>query len=241
MRYYRIIGFFCGITGFACAALAQTPARDPSDRLREVLPADVAAQVLATIADARAHDLPTQALAQRALKFAAKGVDPQAIAKSIADQEDRMEVAKTALDKARGREADDDEIDAAAELLRKGVDGSAVSDLAKSAPSGRSLAVPLFVIGSLVDRGLPSDEALARVLARLQARASDADIAQLPNLPLQAQGQSNKPADKGRPGVPGERGLGVGPGGTRPTGGPPAGVPANGGKRPTTPRGKGRG
>jgi hypothetical protein len=58
---------------------------------------------------------------------------------------------------------------------------------------------------------------------------------------LQAQGQSNKPTDKGRPAIPGERGLGVGPGGTRPGGGPPAGVPANGGKRPTTPRGKGRG
>lgn len=242
VRYNRIIALIFCLTALAGSASAQTPARDPSDRLREVLPADVAAQVLATIAEARIHNLPTQALAQRALKFAAKGVDPNAIAKSIADQEDRMEHAKDALEKVRGRKAGDDEIEAGAEVLRKGVDGAAVSELAKSAPSGRSLAVPLFVIGSLVDRGLPSDEALARVLARLQARATDADIANLPNLPVQAaQGQSHKPATTGRPATPGGQGVGVGAAGTRPAGGPPAGVPANGGKKPTTPPGKGRG
>jgi hypothetical protein len=243
MRYIRINALILCVAALVTSvARAQTPARDPSDRLREVLPADVAARVLATIADARVHNLPAQALAQRALKFAAKGVDPNAIAKSIADQEDRMEHAKNALDKVRDRNAADDEIEAGAEALRKGVTGSDVSELAKSAPSGRSLAVPLFVIGNLVDRGLPSDEALARVLARLQARASDADIASLPNLPEQAAGgQSHKPTSTGRPATPGSQGLGVGPAGSRPAGGPPAGVPANGGKRPTTPPGKGKG
>ncbi|SRR6266542_6369555 len=236
MRYSRIIVLASGVSVAAItAAHAQTPAKDPSDRLREVLPANVAEQVLATIADARTHNLPEQALVQRALKFAAKGVDPSSIGKSIADQEDRMEHAKDALDKARGREASDEEVEAGAEALRKGVDGSAVSELAKSAPSGRSLAVPLFVIGSLVDRGLPSDEALARVLARLQARASDRDIANLPNVPEQAgAGQSHKPTTTGRPATPGAQGVGVGAAATRPAGGPPAGVPANGGKKPTT-------
>jgi hypothetical protein len=243
MRYIPINALiFCLAAGATNVGGAQTPAKDPSDRLREVLPADVAAQVLATIADARTHNLPANALVQRALKFAAKGVDPNAIAKSINEQEDRMEHAKDAIDKVRGRKAADDEIEAGAEALRKGVNGSDVSELAKSAPSGRSLTVPLFVIGSLVDRGLPSDEALARVLARLQARASDADIANLPNLPAQAAGgQSHKPTSTGRPASPGSQGLGVGPAGTRPAGGPPAGVPANGGKRPTTPPGKGKG
>jgi hypothetical protein len=243
MRYIRINGLIiCLAVAATNVGRAQTPANDPSDRLREVLPPDVAAHVLATIADARTHNLPAQALVQRALKFAAKGVDPNAIARSIDAQEDRMEHAKDALDKVRGHRAADDEIEAGAEALRKGVSGSDVSDLAKSAPSGRSLAVPLFVIGNLVDRGLPSDEALARVLARLQARASDADIANLPNLPAQAAaGQAHKPTSTGRPASPGSQGLGVGSGGTRPAGGPPAGVPANGGKRPTTPPGKGKG
>ena len=49
------------------SAAAQTPAHDPSDRLREILPADVAERVLARIADARARALPAAALENRAL------------------------------------------------------------------------------------------------------------------------------------------------------------------------------
>jgi len=223
-----------GAALFAAGTLgAQTPANDPSARLREVLPADVAEKVLATIADARAQDLPARALEQRALKFAAKGVDPSLIARSIEQQEDRMEKAKDALDNQR--KPSSDEIEAGAEAMRQGVDGTAVSALAKSAPSGRSLAVPLFVIGSLVDRGLPSDEALARVLAKLQARASDREIEQIPE--GLGPNQGNRPATAGRPANPGKA-LGT----TKTGGGPPAGVPANGGKgaKPTTNPGKGK-
>jgi hypothetical protein len=237
LKFVSIVG--TGILLAGAAASAQAPAFDPSARLREVLPADVAQKVLATIAAARAHELPAQALEQRALKFAAKGVEPKLIAKSIADQEDRMEKAKDALDDARGRKPSGDEIEAGAEALRQGVDGSAVSELAKSAPSGRSLAVPLFVIGSLVDRGLPSDEALAKVLARLQARASDRELETIAdtNTSGAGNGQSNRPANTGRPANPGKP-AGVGRG----SAGPPAGVPANAGKgaRPTVPPGKGK-
>ena len=63
----------------AAGSNAQTPAKDPSARLREVLPADVAQRVLARIAEARARELPAEALENRALKFAAKGVDAKSI------------------------------------------------------------------------------------------------------------------------------------------------------------------
>ena len=240
MRYLRIlIGIGAGVFIATTSVGAQTPAHDPSARLQEVLPPAIAQQVLATIAAARAHDLPAQALEQRALKFAAKGVDPKLIAQSISEQADRMEKAKDEIDDARDKPASGDEIEAGAEALRQGVDGKAVSALAKSAPSGRSLAVPLFVIGSLVDRGLPSDQALQKVLARLQARASDAD---LENLPAQAlAGQSNRPSNAGRPENVG-RPSGVGAAaGNHPAGGPPAGVPANAGRgaKPTTNPGRG--
>jgi hypothetical protein len=242
MRLLKLVSILgTGILVAAGTAAAQTPAYDPSARLREVLPADVAQKVLATIAAARAHELPAQALEQRALKFAAKGVEPKLIAKSIADQEDRMEKAKDALDDARGRKSSGDEIEAGAEAIRQGVDGAAVSELAKSAPSGRSLAVPLFVIGSLVDRGLPSDEALARVLARLQARASDRELETIAETTSDVgNGQSNRPANTGRPANPGKP-AGVGSS-NHPNAGPPAGVPANAGKgaKPTVPPGKGK-
>src|SRR5687768_5783136 len=221
----------------AASAGAQTPANDPSARLREVLPADVAQKVLATIADARAHELPARALEQRALKFAAKGVEPKLIAQAIADQAERMKRAKDALDDAPNRKPSSDEVEAGAEALRQGVDGSDVSELAKSAPSGRSLEVPLFVIGGLVDRGLPSDEALQRVLDRLEARATDRELEAA--LPDQATaGQSNRSAGAGRPASPGRSGVA----GTRAGAGPPAGVPANAGKgsKPTTNPGRGK-
>ena len=220
--------------------LAQTPARDPSALLREVLPADVAERVLAKIAEARSHQLPAAALEQRALKFAARGVDPADIERSVAEQAARMQEARNALEKPRGRSTTDDEIEAGAEALRKGVDGAQVSALAQSSPSGRSLTVPLYVIGSLIDRGLPSDEALQRVKDRIEARATDADIEGMPaELPPQAAaGQAHRPAVTGqelagskRPTTPGAR-----------AGGPPAGVPANGGAvtRPTPPKTTGR-
>ncbi len=219
---------------------AQTPATDPSARLKQVLPADVAVRVLAVIEKARSRDLPADALENRALKFAARGVDPRAIEQSIAEQVDRMVRVRDTLQRVRGRKPDADEVEAGAEAVRKGVDGAKVSALAKSAPSGRSLAVPFYVVGSLMDRGLPSDSALARVSASLKARSSDRDLEALPNqLPSQAIGRGNKPAETGRelsetkrPGAA----AGAGQSGNG-QGGPPQGVPQNVGAkgRPTAP------
>jgi hypothetical protein len=228
------------MSALVCAAArAQTP-NDPSARLKGVLPGDVATRVLAVIAKARANGLSGDALENRALKFAAKGVNPASIERSVAEQEERMERVRDTLQAARGRKPSDDEVDAGADAMRKGVDGSKVSALAKSAPSGRSLAVPLYVIGSLVDRGLPSDEALARVLARLQLRASDRELESIADDASQASnGRGNKPAETGRelaetkrPGSAGGSGQSAGS-----AGGPPSGVPANGGK-PAVPPGQ---
>jgi hypothetical protein len=203
---------------------AQVPANDPSARLRAVLPTQVAERVLARIAEARAHQLPAEALENRALKFAAKGVDPVNIERAVNEQASRMEVARAAISSARATAPAGDEIDAGAEAIRKGVDGSSISFLAKNAPSGRSLAVPLFVIGSLTDRGLSSDDALQRVLARLKARASDNDLESMPgDLPAQASsGQGNRPSSTGR-----DFGQSHKPAAA----GPPAGVPGNAGKK----------
>lgn len=201
-------------------------AYDPSARLREVLPADVAERVLAKIAAARSRGLPSQALERTALKGAARSVPPAEIERAVAAQEQRLDRSKAALSNAPGRPASGDEVEAGAEALRQGVDGASVSELAKSAPSGRSLAVPLHVLGSLVARGLPSDQALAAVLERLEARAADAQIAQLPDQ------VANHPT--GKPNVTGPALAAT----KRPgaAGGPPASVPANGGsRRPETP------
>jgi hypothetical protein len=231
MSYVRsLLALMLAIALAAPASIAQVPARDASTRLREVLPADVAQRVLARIAEARARQLPAEALENRALKFAAKGVDPSNIERSVNEQAARMEIARAALATGRGSTPAGDEIEAGAEALRKGVDGASVSQLAKSAPSGRSLAVPLFVMGVLTERGLSSSSALQRVLTRLQARASDTDLESMPgDLPAQGvAGQANRPTSTGREFGQSHRPANAG----RPaTAGPPAGVPGNAGAK----------
>ena len=217
----------------------QTQSADPSARLRQVLPAEVATRVLALVAKARSRDLPGDALENRALKFAAKGVEPRLIERALVEQEARMEDVRDMLQRTRGRQPDGDEIEAGAEAMRKGVDGAKVSELARSAPSGRSLAVPLYVVGSLVDRGLSLDSALQRVVTGLRARESDRDLETFATeTPAQAMGRG-KPVESGREIAKTKNaGRGLGAGNGNAAGGPPAGVPANGGARTSPGRGK---
>jgi hypothetical protein len=210
----------------ASVARAQAPAKDPSARLRESLPPDVAERVLARIDDARARQLPAEALQNRALKFVAKGVAPANIERSVNEQLERMEVARAVLVAGRQTAPAADEIEAGAEAMRKGVDGASVSALAQSAPSGRGLGVPLFVIGSLADRGVPVGEALQRVLARLQQKASDADLESMSgDLPAKALAGQARASDNR---VSSAR---SGASGRPSTAGAPAGIPGNGGRR----------
>ena len=238
MRSIRLLAVVSMSVSLSAAAVAQTPAKDPSARLKEVLPADVAARVLDKIAAARARELPAAALENRALKAAARGVKPADIEKSIDDNIENMKKSKDALEKARAKKPADDEVEAGADVIRRGVDGAKVSELAKSAPSGRSLAVPLFVVGSLMDRGLPSDSALHRVQAKLAARASDRDLEALPGKSSLA--AAGKPAVTGRDLAATKRPTTAAAATGRGAGGPPAGVPANGGKsaKPANPPGR---
>lgn len=225
LRFHRAVGLCLATLACAASVLAQDVRQDPTARLREVLPADVAERVLATIADARAHALPADALAQRALKFAAKGVAPADIERAVAEQSARLAQSKRALD-AGTHAATPDEIEAGAEAMRQGIDGGAVSALARTAPSGRALAVPLYVMGALRQRGLPSADALARVERMLAARASDADLETLPASASPDDGRA--PAAVGRDVSAARHPGGHGAAGA-PGGGPPAGVPANAG------------
>ncbi len=150
---------------------AQAPAADPSVRLRAVLPAEVAERVLGRIAEARANELPAQALEHRALELAAKGVPPADIETGISRHANRLGAARAALVQGGRDDPADEETEAAELVIRHGA-GGAISALAQTTPSGQSLAVPLFVLAGLMDRGLPSDQAIARVHAALSARGA---------------------------------------------------------------------
>lgn len=206
---------------FAATATAQTGSTTFSDRLHKVLSREAADRIVARVNDARSRQLPADALEKQALMLASKGAPATEIEKAIDARAAGMSRAKAALAAAGRRNASADEIEAGGDLIRRGVDGSRVSELAKSAPSGRSLAVPLYVIGSLMDRGLPSDSAIARVRARLAARASDAALTRRPQLTGRELGASKRPAN---------------------VGGRPSSVPANSGRgKPSIPGSQGRG
>lgn len=159
---------------FASAASAQK-AHDPSAQLRTVLPAKIAEHVLATIANARAQSLPAAALEQHALRLVRDGAMPGYVQRSVERKARNMKVAKSSLEKS-GRKPSSGEVVAGAALVGKGVSGKQVSEWARSAPSGRDLTVPMNVTESLMDRGLKSDVALARVHDRMVQRHSDRQL-----------------------------------------------------------------
>jgi hypothetical protein len=205
---------------FASVASAQK-AHDPSARLRQVLPASVADHVLATIADARAHSLPAAALEQQALRLSRQGAKPADIQKSVDKSADDMKQAKGALEKA-GRKPSNGEVVAGSALMGRGVDGKLVSELAKTTPSGRSLTVPMYVLGNMIDKGVKPSAALARVETRLAHKATDAQLTAdansvasehrpaaankeggLAHRPVTPPGVGMRPATPGRPVSPG--------------------------------------
>jgi hypothetical protein len=211
------------------AALAQ---QDPLERLAEVLPDQVREQVLARVAEARARELPEQAMANLALEGIAKGRSGEEVLAAVEILVADMGRAQEAL-QAAGHPPAVGEIEAATAAMRMGVDGAAVSEVARSGPSGRSLAVPLLVIGALTERGLPSDDALAAVRDRLAARADDAEL--LRSFPEVAQGLGMRPDQVGTALASGKAGFQVPASGVNVPVGPPT-DPSQG--RP--PEGRGR-
>jgi hypothetical protein len=221
--------------------------QSPVDRLREVLPAEVTARVIAIVTDATSRGLPGDALAERALEARAKGRSEAEIPALVTAYAADLETASLAL-RTGGRKPDGGEIQSATAAMKMGVDGKTISELAKSAPAGRSLAVPIAAIAALMSRGLPSDAALQAVHARLLAKAADRELLDMPEAAGRMIAAGHRPDDVGR-----DLGAGHGVSSQVPPGppattpqpkGPPEGVPANGGSggdKVNPGRGKGRG
>lgn len=224
---------------------------DPVQHLQAVLPPAVAAQVIPIVQGAMAHGLPGTAVANVALQGVAMGRSGSEVRAAAESMVTDLRTAHDAMT-AGGHQPTPQETQAGALAVQEGVDGSTISALASSAPSGRSLAVPLAVIGALVGRGLPAANALQAVQQRLQAKSSDQALAELPEAASHMLGQGMKPSEIGTALASTRAGFTVPASGVAvpasgvsvPASGVPAGVPANGGvpgKRPVTPPGRGHG
>ena len=199
---------------------AQTPAHDPSSRLSELLPPEASARVMQVIADARARQLPAQAIEHRALEMLTKGATPAEVLDRVSKYAGELSEARSALQRGGVSRPSDDEVAGAAEVISKGVSGEAVAEFARNS-DGAPLAVALFVVGSLLDAEHPANKALAEVQKRLEAGASEGELRAIG----EAAAASRKPAATGRELADTKRPANAGR---------PAGVPANPGTVPVS-------
>ncbi|HEX5438399.1 MAG TPA: hypothetical protein VFW98_14690 [Gemmatimonadaceae bacterium] len=130
---------------------------------------------LAPVLDsARATGLPTEPLVEKALEGASKRAPGARIVAAVRALRGDLETARAAL----GTGSSAQEIVAGAGALRAGVDASHLQQLRADRP-GRSLAIPLTVLGELIARGVPVDTA-ATVIASLERDgAADEDFVAL--------------------------------------------------------------
>ncbi|MEN8376129.1 MAG: hypothetical protein ABFS34_11825 [Gemmatimonadota bacterium] len=193
------------ILALAAVLAAGTPAvlvgQDPEDR------------VAAALQQAAEAGVPLSLLESKIAEGRAKGVPMARIATAVEQRLGALQQAQALMQVGDdpAQNVSDGDLSLGADALLAGVDGQAVSDVARNAPRER-LGVAMAVLTQLVQMGVASQTALDRVTAALELGPGE-----LMALPAQAQGQRAQGRD-------GQRG-------------PPAGVPTPG-AAPQEPPGK---
>jgi hypothetical protein len=141
--------------------------------------ASAKARLHAMYADARKRDLPAEAIEKRVTEGEAKGASEAAVIAAAAKVQANMEMSQEAMMAAGRPHPSGEECERGAMLMARGVTSVEIENMARHTPSGRSLVVAFDVIGRLADQGLPVTQALARVQANIDSRASDAALVTL--------------------------------------------------------------
>jgi len=153
-------------------ALAPNDAGGQDPRLAARLDKPTQLAVNAIVDSARAANLPTAPLVEKALEGAAAGSDGPRIVTAVRRLSVRMGAAKHVL----GPHASADEIKAAAGAMDFGV---TVRDLARlhAAAGTRPLTMPLAVLTDLLGRGVPLVTATSLVVQLTRAGTRNAELA----------------------------------------------------------------
>lgn len=174
------------------------------DRIEDRMGEDAADRVRALLEGS--GDLPAGPLLNKALEGAAKGVPTERVLAALSPYADRLERGARLLD----ADASPSEVTAAADALSRGVPGETVREVAGAAPSG-DRAIPLVVLGDLVEAGVPVQRAAEVVREAIEeGRAGDALLrvpAHVRRMVREgvspAEAARRAPAMTGRPGPPG--------------------------------------
>jgi hypothetical protein len=140
--------------------------------LREVQP----------VLDAAGRDsLPLAAIESKVLEGVAKRVQPAQIGAVVRELAEELRIARGTLrEELPGRPILDGEVVAAAMAARQGVGRGALRVLLESSASGGSLEIPMTVLGELVRRGVPAEEASAAISEVVRAGVPMHVAAQIP-------------------------------------------------------------
>ena len=164
----------------ASAQLTRQPATtQANDQARREMSAESQAQLAATFETARQQRVPQQPIQDRVAEGQAKGASDAQIVLAARRAEARLEATQSAMIRAGRANPSDSEVTRGAQAMERGTMSAQLEALVHHTPSDRSLVVAFDVLSSLEARGMPVDHALAVITAKLDARASDASLAQL--------------------------------------------------------------
>ena len=143
-------------------------------RLAARVDAETQRGVEALAASARAQQLPTEPLFDKALEGASKGAPGDQIVQAVARLLDDLAAAREML----GEDATDSELLAGAGAVRAGAAPGYITALAE-VRSSSSVMVPLAVLTDLIALGVPPDTAAVAVATLAQSGATDAELEDL--------------------------------------------------------------
>jgi hypothetical protein len=144
--------------------------------------AEGAAKLNAMYAEAQAHQVPREPMAQRVAEGQAKDASEATIIASAGKVKTHMETAQSAMVSAGRTHPSSAETARAGAAMERGVTKAQIQAIAKSSNSDRSLVVAFDVLASLTARGVPAGQAVAQVQANITSGASDASLAALVNV-----------------------------------------------------------
>lgn len=206
MRGIVLLVFWLALPG---ALLAQDARLD---RIRQAFPAEAVTEIEVILADAEAAGLPTGPLFAKALEGAAKAVPADRVVAALSDYSTRLQEATSIVGSDRGPTT----VVAGADALRRGVPADALRLLAGR--HGGEIAVPIVVMGDLIEAGVPADGAVQVVEGALKQKHNPDEMLAIPGAVQRLMREGQGPADAansvGRAIGRGEfrgRGRGVGP------------------------------